>query len=191
MHEDHLFPFSIQTSSFNGGPQRYDNMFLQDSVDSSVYGLKELLDEAGSTENTVESQGVLVCGKNRAGHFVQLDLERDKVDLSLDQIQISPDIDGFTWITDKFSANSMNLHLNINFGIKPPFSVDNFITVSLVHPPADEQQKHHLQHHAQGNFKLSHIPHMEFDHSGQDHRWVNFIVFFPRMIWKDPTHKQF
>lgn len=28
MHEDHLFPFSIQTSSFNGGPQRYDNVFL-------------------------------------------------------------------------------------------------------------------------------------------------------------------
>jgi hypothetical protein len=189
MHEDHFLPFSTSTISHEN-PQNEENAATKE-VDSQVYGLQELLDEAGSMENTPESRGVFLCGKDRAGHFIQLNLEKDKVNLPSNQVQISPDIDSFIWITDKFSANSMDLHLNINFGAKPPFSVDNFITVSLIHPPADEEQRTHIPHRTKGNFKLSHIPHMEFGHSGQDHRRVNFIVFFPRMVWKDPLIKRY
>lgn len=79
----------------------------------------------------------------------------------------------------------MDLHLNISFGSKPPFSVDNFIAVNLVHPPADESERSSPNCQACKDVKLSNIPHIEFGHSGQDHRWVNFIVFFPRMIWKN------
>ena len=189
-HEDHLLPFPISTSSYDGPSHGSINAFVQNN-DSCVYSLKELLDEAGSTENTVNSKEVLVCGRNRAGDFIQLDLERDKVDLPSTQVQMSSDIDSFIWITDNFLANSMDLDLNIAFGAKPPFSVDNFVTVNLVLPPTDEQQKMHPQHRASGNFKLSQIPHMQFGHSGQDHRRVNFIVFFPRMTWKDSATKQF
>jgi hypothetical protein len=186
-HENHLLPFS-------GDPQpTNDNTSLvQDNdVDSCVYSLKDLLDEAGSLQNTVESKRVLVCGIDRADRFIRLDLEGDKVDLPPHQVQISPDIDSFTWITDNFSANSMDLHLNVSFRVKPPFSVDNFITVSLVQPPMDEEQKFDPKQRGRGNLKLSHIPHMEFGHSGQDHRRVNFIVFFPRMTWKNPATKRF
>lgn len=184
-HQSHLLPFS-------GDPQiTKDNPIVQDDVDSHAYSLRKLLDEAGPIEHTVESKSVLVCGRDRAGHFIRLDLEEDKVDIPLDQVKISPDIDSFTWITDSFSANSMDLHLNVSIRAKPPFSVDNFIIVSLVQPPVDEEQKFDHQQRARDNFKLSQIPHMEFGHSGQDHRRVNFIVFFPRMTWKNSTTKRF
>jgi hypothetical protein len=177
-HEDHLLP-CLPT------PQLYSQQSVTLGMDSNIYGLRALLDEAGLTENTIESQKALVGGRDRADQLIELDLEKDAIQVPLDQIQISSDIDSFTWITDQFSAKSMDLHLNVSFGSKPPFSVDNFITVSLVQPPTDESEKSSPHHRTCKDVKLSNIPHMEFAHSGQDHRRVNFIVFFPRMIWKN------
>jgi hypothetical protein len=177
-HEDHLLPW-LPT------PQLPSQKFVTQGMDSKVYGLQALLDEAGLLENTIESQKALVCGRDRADQLIMVDMENDGVHIPLDQIQISSDIDSFIWITDQFSAKSMDLHLNISFGSKPPFSVDNFITVNLVHPPTDEAEKSSPKHRSSKDVKLSNIPHMEFAHSGQDHRRVNYIVFFPRMIWKD------
>jgi hypothetical protein len=180
-HEDHFLPFSPNTladmddKSKNCAPE---------SLDSKIYSLSQLLDEAGSVENTVQSQNALVGGRDRANKLIQLDLDKDGVKLPINQVQISGDIDSLVWITDKFSANSMDLHLNIDFGGRPPFSVDNFITVNLIHPPLDESERRIPRNRHCGGVKLSNIPHMEFSHSGQDHRRVNFIVFFPRMIWK-------
>ena len=182
-HEDHLLP-CLQTS------QLYSQKSVTSGMDSTVYGLKPLLHEAGR-ENTIESQKALVGGRDRADKLIELDLEKDRIQVPLDQIQMSSDIDSFTWITDQFSAKSMDLHLNISFGSKPPFSIDNFITVNLVHPPTDESEKSSPKRRSCKDMKLSNIPHMEFAHSGQDHRRVNFIVFFPRMIWKDGQVKRY
>jgi len=177
-HEDHLLPW-LPTLQFHS-----QNLVAQ-GIDSKVYGLQALLDEAGLQENTIESQNALVGGRDRADKLIVVDLENDGIHIPLTQIQISSDIDSLTWITDQFTAKSMDLHLNISFGRKPAFSVDNFIAVNLVHPPTDESEKNSPNHRARKDVKLSNVPHMEFAHSGQDHRRVNFIVFFPRMIWKD------
>ena len=180
-HEDHLLPFLTNTLA---GVDKQSKDDVPEYPDSKIYSLSQLLDEAGSLENTVQSQKALVGGRDTANKFIQLDLENDRVKIPMDQVQISGDIDSLIWITDKFCVNSMDLHLNINFGGRPPFSVDNFITVSLIHPPLDESKKSVPGNRHCGGIKLSNIPHMEFSHSGQDHRRVNFIVFFPRMIWK-------
>jgi hypothetical protein len=54
-HEDHLLP-CIPTSDL------ISQKSLRQSMNSKVHGLRALLDEAGATENTTESQNVLVGG---------------------------------------------------------------------------------------------------------------------------------
>jgi hypothetical protein len=183
-HKDHLLPCLP-------APQFYSQKSGTQSIDSNIYSLRALLDEAGLPEKTIESQKALVGGRDRADKLIMLDLEGDGIQVPLDQIQMSSDIDSFNWITDQFSAKSIDLHLNISLGSKPPFSADNFITVNLVHPPIDESEKSSPKHRSCKDVKISNIPHMEFAHSGQDHRRVNFIVFFPRMIWKDSQVRRY
>ena len=156
-------------------------------------GAYAMLDEAGKTPKTKESYNTFVRGKTRADDFIKLDLERDHIPLTREQITISVDIDSILWVTrgGEFSSKgAINLHLKHHFTDHLPFSANPSVYITLFKPPYDEDELIHPQYRQKVQFPLSHIPHMTFGHFGEATQQFNLYVFFPRMVHKNENNNR-
>src|SRR5271170_4519789 len=102
-----------ETESKNGHDHSLDiRLSNLNNRDLAILGAQEMLDEAGSAENTKFSQNVFVRGRTRDNRFIQVDLEKDAVEYYVDNVDISVDIDSVIWVTHKLQFKGpMNLHL--------------------------------------------------------------------------------
>jgi hypothetical protein len=150
-----------------------------------------MLDEAGNIEGTPESLDVFIRGKDRAGRYLSVDLTKDEIALTQDQVNISTDIDSVIWVTyaPKFKG-PMNLHLLPVSGDKPPFSVNNHVYVKVLDPPTPEDRIYMRRSQMESRLPLSNIPHAHFGQIGQGQGQFNVYVFFPRMIHRNLTSRR-
>lgn len=163
------------------------------TLEPILLGAKEMLDEAGKISKTKESYDVFIRGKTKAGEFLQLDLEKDHVSLTRDQISISIDIDSIFWITTKTwlsSKGAVNLHLLPHFADEPPFSANPSVYITLLGPPENKRQLNNPQFRRKAQYPLSDIPHMPFGYFGEASQQFNLYIFFPRMIHKNTRNNR-
>lgn len=158
-----------------------------------AFSAREFIDEAGTRTGTDGSKRVFLLGKERErgtpenpSKFLALDLEKDAVDISPDEIEISVDIDSLIWVTSAthFKLNSFTLLL-VPFGEPTTaFATNNFVYVNLVAPPANSYEVRNPATRSLENVRLSRIPYVDFGHIGEGERRINFYIFFPRLIRK-------
>jgi hypothetical protein len=158
------------------------------------------IDEAGTRSGTDESKRVFLLGRERREihskdreTFLVLDLERDRVDLPNDAIDISVDLDSLIWVTSasNFKVRNFQLRLTPVIEAKAGFSTHNFIYVNLVCPPEDEDEVRKPQLRTCKDVRLSRIPHILLGFCGEGERRINFYVFFPRMIRKNEKNGRY
>ena len=96
--------------------------------------------------NTHESQCVFVHGLDRAGNCIRLDLEKDKLDLEPEDLEISCDIDSIIWVTRNLVAKgAINIHLAPYRKDKSLFASNPSGYTDLLKPPRDDWEKNHPQ----------------------------------------------
>ncbi|KAF8801054.1 hypothetical protein BYT27DRAFT_7262376 [Phlegmacium glaucopus] len=178
-------PAPSETGSHSSAPMDLDSPPKQKPI---PMGASLMLDEVGRATKTKESYNFLVCGKTMADDFIKLDLERDHVPLTREQIAISISIDSILCVTRGTVLSckgAINLHLKLHFNARPPFSANPSIYITLLQPPDDEDELKHPQSRLKSQFPLSSIPHMPFGHFGEATQQFNLYVFFPRMVHKN------
>jgi hypothetical protein len=160
------------------------------------------IDEAGARSGAEESRRVFLLGRERQEtpstsndqetYFV-LDLEKDRVDVPIDTISISVDLDSLIWVTSSsnFKVRNFQLRLTPVMETKAGFSIHNFIYVNLVCPPTDEEELRNPQLRTCKDMQLSRIPHVLLGFCGEGERRINFYVFFPRMIRKNERNGRY
>ena len=156
-------------------------------------GAKEMLDEAGRIPKTRESYNVFVRGKTRTDNFLRLDLEKDHVSLTRNQVSISIDIDSVLWITTNTSLSckgAINLHLLPHFADEAPFSANPSVYLTLLGPPENERELSNPYFRRKTQYPLSSIPHMPFGYFGEASQQFTLYIFFPRMIHKHHSNNR-
>lgn len=165
------------------------------STDSRGFSAAELLDQAGRNPGSNQSKRALIVGQeqeNDAHHFI-LDLEKDRVVVTAEDINISVDIDSLIWVASAsgFQAAALNMHLSPYMSTRAAISTNNFVRVELMDAPQDEDELHRPQLRGSNYVPLSQIPHIEFGYSGSGERRINVLMFFPRMIHKPQKGKRY
>jgi hypothetical protein len=168
-------------------PRKMQPLGLSNS-DSYNFSAIQLLDEAGNKPGSRQSKHVLITGRNQQedGQYLVLNLEKDAVNVPVQDIKISVDLDSLIWVTtlSGFQASSINLHLSPSSSLRTAIQNNNFIYVTLLDAPQDEDELRNPHIRTRRNFSLSRIPHIEFGFCGAGERRINFLVFFPRMVHK-------
>lgn len=122
--------------------------------------------------------------------YIQVNLEQDKIDLSVNDINISIDIDSIIWTTRRLVCqNSIGVYLMPIYDGKPGIPKHNHVYVDILIPQSEEDQ------HALGRrtewvskrFPLNSIPHTIIGKlSSSTGHGLNVYIFFPRMIHRSP-----
>jgi hypothetical protein len=162
------------------------------------FSAAQLLDEAGNKPGDNQSKRTLIVGRERqcygedAAHFV-LNLEMDAVTMEAADVGISIDLDSLIWVTTPvgFNAGDLNIHLSPSMASRAAISNNNFIRVTLMDAPQDEQEHQNPRLRGQRDVPLSQIPHIEFGFCGSGERRINSFIFFPRMIHKRQNGSRF
>lgn len=161
---------------------------------------QSFIDEAGTQSGTEESKRVFLLGKERREilskdreTYLVLDLEKDRVDVPNDAIDISIDLDSLIWVTSalNFKVRNFQLRLTPMVEAKAGFSTHNFIYANLVCPPRDEEELRNPLLRTCMDIQLSRIPHILLGFCGEGERRINFYVFFPRMIRKNEKNNRY
>jgi hypothetical protein len=110
----------------------------------TLMGAQDMLYEAGNAPNTHESWCVFVCDLDRTGNSIRLDLEKDKLDLEPEDLEISCDIDSIIWVTRNLVAKgAINIHLAPYKKDKLSFALNPFVYTDLLKPPRDDWENNH------------------------------------------------
>ena len=157
--------------------------------DAEVLGLDEMLhitrDHRGE-----ESADMFVCGKMPQDdrRYIYLSPERDAVDLSCDEVDVTLDIDSIIWVTYHLRVlTSVRIDVLPYFNRAPPIERDNHCRVEILWPPSDVDRKRgeNRREWFTKSVPLSRIPHIPFAHMGDGTGSFNFYVAFPRMMHKN------
>jgi len=162
------------------------------------FSAAQLLYEAGNKPGDNQSRRTLIVGRERqshgedAAHFV-LNLEKDAVKMEVADIRISIDLDSLIWVTTPlgFNARDLNIHLSPSMASRVGIANNNFIRVTLMDAPQDEEEHRNPRLRGCRNVPLSQIPHIEVGFCGSGERRINSFIFFPRMIHKRENGSRF
>ena len=167
-------------------------LFNSGSLDFSA---TQLLDEAGNNPGSIQSKCATIVGWEPqggadAGHLI-LNLEKDSVKVAKEDVNISVDLDSLIWVTTAsgFQATAFNMYVSPSMSSQAGISNNNFVYVTLMDAPQEEEEVHNPHLRGCKNVPLSQIPHIEFGFCGSAERRINFFIFFPRMVHK-PDKKQ-
>jgi hypothetical protein len=125
------------------------------------------------------------------GPALYVDLERDAVALSEDEIEISVDIDSIIWTTKVFRCKgSVGIYVVPPFQTKPGIYKHNHTYVEITIPQSEEDAN------APGGrtewlskrFPMSAIPHVCMGRISSASSTLNLYIAFPRMIHQHPTN---
>lgn len=162
------------------------------------FSAAQLLDEAGHNPGNNQSKRTLIvgremqCHREDANYFV-LNLEKDGVNLAEADITISIDLDSLIWVTTPlgFNARNLNIYLSPSMSSRAAISHNNFVHVTLMDAPQDEEELRNPRLRGYRDIPLSRIPHIEFGFCGSGERRMNSFIFFPRMIHKHQNVNRF
>ena len=151
-------------------------------------------DSPGINQQCLHGHNIFVRGRvpiiGEDEKYLRVDLEKDKIDFSEDDIEISIDIDSIIWTTRTLVCkNSIGIYLTPIYDSKPGISKHNHVYVDILVPQSEEDQR------ALGprtewiskKFPLNAIPHASIGRlaSSTGHA-LNVYIFFPRMIHRSP-----
>jgi hypothetical protein len=153
--------------------------------DHVEFGLRDMLDEAGTQAGTADSQNVFLVGKERSGNNIVVCPERDSIPVDPSCVAGKMDIDSLIWVGRhvKFRG-ACHISLTPSLHFAPPFTKSNHVFVRLLLPPTEREWENHEFGSTTDVFNLSQIPHMDFGHIGEGDTRFNVIVCFPRMTFK-------
>ncbi|KAG1743531.1 hypothetical protein EDD22DRAFT_851488 [Suillus occidentalis] len=125
------------------------------------------------------------------GPALYLDLERDAVKFSEQEIETSVDIDSIIWTTKEFRCQgSVGIYITPPFQTKPGIFKHNHMYVNITIPQSEEDastpggQTEWLSK----QFPMSAIPHVCIEHITSASSMLNLYIAFPRMIHQHPMN---
>ena len=114
-------------------------LFKSNSFDFSAV---ELLDKARNTLRSLQSKHVLITGQEEQlngedASLLILNLEKDGINISRQDVKISVDLDSLIWVTtlSGFKMTSVHVHLSLSLSLHAPIANNNFIYITLLEPP--------------------------------------------------------
>jgi hypothetical protein len=155
--------------------------------DVKYLGIKGILDAAGSRGGQ-DSVNAFVCGKTPDNKYVRLDLARDAIRLSPEEVHITLDIDSIIWVTHQLEVRtSVKVHVLPYLKRLPPIHKNNHCHVEILWPRSDSDREAGSQRNEWFTkpVPLSHIPHVPFAQLGDGSGSFNFYVAFPRMMHRN------
>jgi hypothetical protein len=166
--------------SHNNKGRHGQDVVVDDLLVVGAERLLEMADEEGDNS-------ILLNGRFE-NQYVSVDLLKDSVEP--DNLEFSCDIDSLIWITQspKFKGYVGIYSLPV-IRDRAPIWKNNHVQIQVLYPQTEEDQE------ALGGrtewftnaHSLSTIPHLQFGVL-QGPSVVNILLFFPRMIHKDPHH---
>ncbi|KAG2116293.1 hypothetical protein DEU56DRAFT_761564 [Suillus clintonianus] len=133
------------------------------------------------------------CTSHRYGDgpALYVDLERDAVSLSEDEIEISVDIDSIIWTTKVFRCKgSVGVYIVPPFQTKPGIYKHNHTYVEITIPQSEEDANSPggRTEWLSKRFPMSAIPHVCMGRISSASSTLNLYIAFPRMIHQHPTN---
>jgi hypothetical protein len=125
------------------------------------------------------------------GPALYVDLERDAVALSEDEIEISVDIDSIIWTTKVFRCKgSVGVYIVPPFQTKPGIYKHNHTYVEITIPQSEEDANApgERTEWLSKRFPMSAIPHVCMGRISSASSTLNLYIAFPRMIHQHPTN---
>ncbi|KAG2029292.1 hypothetical protein BDR03DRAFT_840144, partial [Suillus americanus] len=127
----------------------------------------------------------------RDGPALYLDLERDAVRFSEEEIETSVDIDSIIWTTKAFRCRgSVGIYITPPFQTKPGIFKHNHTYVDITIPQSEEDANTPggRSEWLSKRFPMSAIPHACIGRITSASSTLNLYVAFPRMIHQHPTN---
>ncbi|KAG1843312.1 hypothetical protein DFJ58DRAFT_854529 [Suillus subalutaceus] len=133
------------------------------------------------------------CTSHRYGDGTSLyvDLERDSVRFSEDEIEISLDIDSIIWTTKEFRCmGSVGIYLTPSFQTKPGIFKHNhtYVDITIPQSEADASAPGGRTEWLSKRFPMSAIPHTGIGRISSASSTLNLYIAFPRMIHQHPVN---
>ncbi|KAG1832549.1 hypothetical protein DFJ58DRAFT_736334 [Suillus subalutaceus] len=133
------------------------------------------------------------CTSHRYGDGTSLyvDLERDSVRFSEDEIEISLDIDSIIWTTKEFRCmGSVGIYLTPSFQTKPGIFKHNhtYVDITIPQSESDASAPGGRTEWLSKRFPMSAIPHTGIGRISSASSTLNLYIAFPRMIHQHPVN---
>jgi hypothetical protein len=127
----------------------------------------------------------------RDGPPLYVDLERDAVKFSAEEIEISVDIDSIIWTTKTFRCRgSVGIYITPPFQTKPGIFKHNHTYVDITIPQSEDDANTPggRTEWLSKRFPMSAIPHVCIGRITSASSTLNLYIAFPRMIHQHPTN---
>ena len=125
------------------------------------------------------------------GTPIYLDLERDGVPLSPDEVETSVDIDSIIWATKIFHCKgSVGIYMTPPFHAKPGIFKHNHTYVDIIIPQSEADANEHggRTEWLSKRFPMSSIPHVCIGRISSASSTLSLYIMFPRMIHRHPLN---
>ncbi|KAG1789662.1 uncharacterized protein HD556DRAFT_1243502, partial [Suillus plorans] len=125
------------------------------------------------------------------GPALYVDLERDSITFSEDEIETSVDIDSIIWTTKVFRCKgSVGIYITPPFQTKPGIFKHNHTYVDIIIPQSEEDANSPggRMEWLSKRFPMSAIPHASIGRISSASSTLNLYVAFPRMIHQHPMN---
>ncbi|KAG1846660.1 hypothetical protein C8R48DRAFT_563549, partial [Suillus tomentosus] len=125
------------------------------------------------------------------GPALYVDLERDSITFSEDEIETSVDIDSIIWTTKVFRCKgSVGIYITPPFQTKPGIFKHNHTYVDIMIPQSEEDANSPSgrTEWLSKRFPMSAIPHASIGRISSASSTLNLYIAFPRMIHQHPVN---
>ncbi|KAG2136431.1 hypothetical protein DEU56DRAFT_756337 [Suillus clintonianus] len=125
------------------------------------------------------------------GPALYIDLEKDAIQFSEDEIEISVDIDSIIWTTKTFRCRgSVGIYVTPPFQVKPGIFKHNhtYVDITIPQSEADAHVPGGRTEWLSKRFPMSAIPHACIGRISSASSTLNLYIAFPRMIHRHPVN---
>ncbi|EIW51258.1 uncharacterized protein TRAVEDRAFT_54722, partial [Trametes versicolor FP-101664 SS1] len=152
--------------------------------DIAFMGLEDMLQsyQEGNPACT-ENWDLFVRGFTPDQKLVCLDLERDSVDVPVQDILVDIDIDSIIWVTQTLRfKHGIDLAITPTVGKAPPIRKNNHVYVNILYPPTDQERFSGEREWVENITPLSIVPHTVFAKISDSSSPIYVLICFPRML---------
>lgn len=152
--------------------------------DIAFMGLEDMLQsyQEGNPACT-ENLDLFVRGFTPDQKLVCLDLERDSVDVPVQDILVDIDIDSIIWVTQTLRfKHGIDLAITPTVGKAPPIRKNNHVYVNILYPPTDQERFSGEREWVENITPLSIVPHTVFAKISDSSSPIYVLICFPRML---------
>ena len=169
---------------------RLPHSVLNDT-DMVVWTLGQMVGAEAGKEGTEKGMRTYINGITGDGNdkrLIRLDIQKSR--RTVENVDISVDIDSVLWITDKLKVKgNVNLHGMPHRGFKAPIEKHNYAYVELVWPRTKAEASQGQISSASQAIPISNLLNTHFAHLGKAEGRAEINIVFPRMKHKYPLQK--